>query len=354
MHDPRIGRFFAVDPLAPKYPELTPYQFSSNRPIDCVELEGLEAASYQNQRGGTEVFDYKQKGEGFTDEYMNTTIELDGSSWESSETDHWKFQNFVEGPLEQNLDAGGGFHYLTDDPWDPNYGVQYDQYGFALQESYAMQTIEAERFHNKLVANANALDNIVIGYFSAPFIAVGVAGVSVAVAPAVGGAVTFMGGSSTVVGTGGMLTTATNTSLIFGTGGAIGSTYLYSSLTRSAMDATGQALVNGPENIDVNDAFWTGFAPPGVSAVMSGAVDNKPFANSNSLKVVGVNKSVNSAFIDATFKYTFSSAGPVGKYPSSLTNQMNQFAPSLTPVVHIPFSTGGKYATKKTKEAIGL
>jgi RHS repeat-associated protein len=42
MHDPRIGRFFAVDPLAPKYPYYTPYQFSGNRPIDMAELEGLE------------------------------------------------------------------------------------------------------------------------------------------------------------------------------------------------------------------------------------------------------------------------------------------------------------------------
>lgn len=42
MHDPRIGRFFARDPLAPKYPYYTPYQFSGNRPIDCVEREGLE------------------------------------------------------------------------------------------------------------------------------------------------------------------------------------------------------------------------------------------------------------------------------------------------------------------------
>lgn len=42
MHDPRIGRFFAVDPLCLKYPELTPYQFSSNSPIGMVEIEGLE------------------------------------------------------------------------------------------------------------------------------------------------------------------------------------------------------------------------------------------------------------------------------------------------------------------------
>jgi RHS repeat-associated protein len=42
MHDPRIGRFFAIDPLAPKYPHNSPYAFSENRLIDGVELEGLE------------------------------------------------------------------------------------------------------------------------------------------------------------------------------------------------------------------------------------------------------------------------------------------------------------------------
>lgn len=42
MHDPRVGRFFAVDPLFKEYPELTPYQFSSNSPIDMIELEGME------------------------------------------------------------------------------------------------------------------------------------------------------------------------------------------------------------------------------------------------------------------------------------------------------------------------
>ncbi|MBK7128590.1 MAG: hypothetical protein IPM74_01240 [Crocinitomicaceae bacterium] len=42
MHDPRIGRFFAVDPLAAKYPHYSPYLFSGNRVIDSRELEGLE------------------------------------------------------------------------------------------------------------------------------------------------------------------------------------------------------------------------------------------------------------------------------------------------------------------------
>lgn len=42
MHDPRIGRFFAIDPLTSEYPHNSPYAFSENRVIDGVELEGCE------------------------------------------------------------------------------------------------------------------------------------------------------------------------------------------------------------------------------------------------------------------------------------------------------------------------
>lgn len=42
MHDPRVGRFFAVDPLENKYPHNSPYAFSENRVIDGLEFEGLE------------------------------------------------------------------------------------------------------------------------------------------------------------------------------------------------------------------------------------------------------------------------------------------------------------------------
>ena len=44
MHDPRLGRFFAVDPLAPEYPHNSPYAFSENVVINAVELVGLEKA----------------------------------------------------------------------------------------------------------------------------------------------------------------------------------------------------------------------------------------------------------------------------------------------------------------------
>jgi len=46
MHDPRVGRFFAVDPLARNYAWNSSYAFSENRVIDRVELEGLESWDY--------------------------------------------------------------------------------------------------------------------------------------------------------------------------------------------------------------------------------------------------------------------------------------------------------------------
>ncbi|MGV9004118.1 RHS repeat domain-containing protein [Flavobacterium sp.] len=44
MHDPRVGRFFATDPLEKKYPWNSPYAFSENKVINLIELEGLETA----------------------------------------------------------------------------------------------------------------------------------------------------------------------------------------------------------------------------------------------------------------------------------------------------------------------
>jgi RHS repeat-associated protein len=42
MHDPRVGRFFAVDPLFREYPWNSTYAFAENSPIAGIDLEGLE------------------------------------------------------------------------------------------------------------------------------------------------------------------------------------------------------------------------------------------------------------------------------------------------------------------------
>ena len=52
-HDPSIGRFFNVDPLAEDYYYNSPYAFSENKVVAHVELEGLEARSANRFRKGS-------------------------------------------------------------------------------------------------------------------------------------------------------------------------------------------------------------------------------------------------------------------------------------------------------------
>jgi RHS repeat-associated protein len=40
--DSRLGRFLSIDPLQKHFPWFTPYQFSGNSPILCIDLDGLE------------------------------------------------------------------------------------------------------------------------------------------------------------------------------------------------------------------------------------------------------------------------------------------------------------------------
>lgn len=56
IYDPRVGRFLSVDPLTKDYPELTPYQFASNSPIQAIDLDGLEAFVATEKMGTGHAF----------------------------------------------------------------------------------------------------------------------------------------------------------------------------------------------------------------------------------------------------------------------------------------------------------
>ncbi|MEW4923106.1 hypothetical protein [Algibacter sp. 2305UL17-15] len=64
MHDPRVGRFFAVDPLAHSYPWNSTYAFSENRVIDGIELEGLETSPYGLHRAHEKINSWRQEAKG--------------------------------------------------------------------------------------------------------------------------------------------------------------------------------------------------------------------------------------------------------------------------------------------------
>jgi hypothetical protein len=103
IEDPRLGRFFSVDPLTYKYPYNSPYAFSENRIMDGIELEGLEVAIFHpeyNPSKGWTAEDEKTLGTllSFTDvndvAVLTTTVTRAGNGintdgTKATTTDKW-------------------------------------------------------------------------------------------------------------------------------------------------------------------------------------------------------------------------------------------------------------------------
>lgn len=134
--------------------------------------------------------------------------------------------------------------------------------------------------------------------------------------------------------------------------GAIGTGYMYTSLTRTAIDASAQVAVNGIKKWDTFDSFATGFTLPGFSSSIGGAVDYIPFSNGPVFRVVCYNKDLDAALLDANLKHLFSGSGIVGSQTSRISGSIKNFSPSLVPIVNAPFSLGGKLISKEVKSSL--
>ena len=97
MHDPRVGRFFAVDPLAPQYPHNSPYAFGENRVIDQIEREGLEGTFYM--LGMQEI-----NGDNYFQLVQVYQVGQDAPNWVKKQTGE---QNYVKG-------SDGHWHVIPD------------------------------------------------------------------------------------------------------------------------------------------------------------------------------------------------------------------------------------------------
>ncbi|MEM7107051.1 MAG: DUF6443 domain-containing protein [Bacteroidota bacterium] len=78
-HDPSIGRFFNVDPLAEKYYYNSPYAFSENKVTAHIELEGLEAWDIKNEWTEETIAQYNdyitEKGNELNEQGVSCTCE---------------------------------------------------------------------------------------------------------------------------------------------------------------------------------------------------------------------------------------------------------------------------------------
>ncbi|PKP14814.1 MAG: hypothetical protein CVU07_12955, partial [Bacteroidetes bacterium HGW-Bacteroidetes-23] len=110
VSDPAIGRFWQVDPLSEKYAYNGTYNFSENRVIDGVELEGLE---WQNADGKLIYDPNKDNGDGTRGGYTEHATKNDkniGSSLLMTEKGTEQFNKLVnsEHPIEIKIENGRG------------------------------------------------------------------------------------------------------------------------------------------------------------------------------------------------------------------------------------------------------
>jgi RHS repeat-associated protein len=71
MHDSRLGRFFAVDPIGTKFPYNSPYAFAENQVVAFVELEGLEKATPEQQQNAMNSIDEFKNNENTSSVFEN-------------------------------------------------------------------------------------------------------------------------------------------------------------------------------------------------------------------------------------------------------------------------------------------
>lgn len=119
VYDPRLGRFLSVDPLCKSFPWYTPYQFAGNKPITCIDLDGLEEFNvtiYVNRETGT----------------ATTRIEIVGDT----------------GPLKVNYKINDGAHQSI---------YTLNAFGTKDQSDRAAQILESFRNPRKVEGGTNRL-----------------------------------------------------------------------------------------------------------------------------------------------------------------------------------------------------
>jgi len=133
MHDPRVGRFFAVDPLASNYSYNSPYAFSENVVIDCIELEGLEKIKH---------LVYSQKKE----KWITSWIEIDNNLTEDVNAYHHfnsKGQNYQTAVKPMNSESNSPERVVY------NGNIKYGQNRLDMYQQFE-STDKAKKSHSDI------------------------------------------------------------------------------------------------------------------------------------------------------------------------------------------------------------
>ena len=116
LMDDELSRFLSVDPITRSYPMLTPYQYASNRPIDGVDLDGLEF--FASRKGNTvtikAVIKIKNSSQILTEAEVTAYAEAFKAEFEDRFTkrteDNYQFVGVFEYEIVDNVDVGNDYY----------------------------------------------------------------------------------------------------------------------------------------------------------------------------------------------------------------------------------------------------
>ncbi|OYU94569.1 MAG: hypothetical protein CFE21_14930 [Bacteroidetes bacterium B1(2017)] len=165
IYSPRLGRFLSVDPLTKGFPELTPYQFSSNRPIDGIDLDGGE---WKSQHSWNDVITDKSHIQQLGANYVKGMTYQD--AWRA--TSPKIFENYIKKKIDcADLAIKGlvefAYKYKLSVHFEDNKQgkdkdptFDNDNYGFTKKDGSKVSFKEGqwERFADNIAANYGAAD----------------------------------------------------------------------------------------------------------------------------------------------------------------------------------------------------
>jgi RHS repeat-associated protein len=137
LYNPALGKFLSVDPLTKEYPELTPYQFASNTPIQSIDLDGLESFHYtlqKDDKGAT-----KLTLAGVNADFPYLWYETGGGHYEKHSFIHVHYND-----MTYNFMYVKHFEQFVSDPDNPKWIEETTEYNHAVGEE-RMRYVDAFR-----------------------------------------------------------------------------------------------------------------------------------------------------------------------------------------------------------------
>ncbi len=144
IYNPALGKFLSVDPLTKDYPWYTPYQFAGNKPIQYIDLDGLEEAPPKtpyNLRTTAEDYEFHDSQDP-NDKYASTTFK--DEIWPSTLERYdgtWTYTRYTSGQT---------FHYWlnSNNEWQSYEPVQYSAPAMPRNMLYHLFVEPLERAFN--------------------------------------------------------------------------------------------------------------------------------------------------------------------------------------------------------------